>query len=120
MAKGNTIGAKVGRMRRRFPRRQKGTGFLHRGPVPPLSKRFQHITVFAIFVSNEGGAFFRDHRFGFSDGQTRTRRQWKQWLDDNYGRIVTEGILPSYQEKYGGFWRLHTMIGWSGHAGKRS
>ncbi len=119
MAKGNTIGSKVRRMRVRYPKRQKGIGFLYRGSLPPLSKRYQHITVFAIFVSNEGGAFFRDHRFGFSDGKTRTRREWKAWLDENYGRIITQGIMPSYAKQYGGLWRLHTMIGWSGHAGRR-
>ena len=119
MTKGNTIDAQILRIRKRFSKRQRGTGYLYRGRIPSTNTRFQHITVFAIFVSNEGGVLLRDHRFGFSDGRTRTRGAWKAWLDEHYGAIISNKIVPSYQEKFGGFWRLHTMIGWTGHAGKR-
>lgn len=120
MAKGNSVGDKILRIRRRFSKRQQGTGYLYRGSIPASNKRFKHITVFAIFVSNEGGTLLRDHRFGFSDGGGRTRREWKGWLDSNYGGIVSNNILTKYQELFGGFWRLHTMIGWTAHVNKRA
>lgn len=119
MAKGETVGTKVRRIRRRFSRRQKGTGYLYRGSLPDVRKKFKSITVFAIFVSNEGDVFLRDHVFGFASGG-RTRAGWKNWLDDNYGIIIREHILTKYQEKFGGFWRLHTMIGWTAHVNKRA
>lgn len=105
---------------KRFPKRQKGIGYIYKTTLPAANKKFKKIVVFSIVVSNEGGVFVRDHTFGFADGGGRTRKGWKIWLDDHYMNVMRDTILDSYQEKYGGFWRLHTLIGWTTHVDKRT
>lgn len=119
MAK-ETVKIKARRILRRFPKRQKGTGLLYKGRIPSATKKFNTITVFAILVSNEGDVLLRDHKFGFVDGGGRTRAGWKAWLDNNYMDILRDTIFGTYEEQFGGFWRLHTMIGWTLNANKRA
>lgn len=106
----------VKQLRRKFPKRQKGTGLLYRGTLPHGSKKFPAITVHVILVNNEGLTSVRQYYFA---KKLKTRGEWKGWLDRNFGTILAEGILPALAERHGGFWRLHTMIGWNVHADKR-
>ena len=113
------VKAKARRILTRFPKREKGTGFIYRDKLPPARKLIKTITVYSITVSNEGGTFVRGHTFGFSNTEGRTRAAWKIWLADNYMTIMRDTILDSYATKYGGFWRLHTLLGWTADVNKR-
>lgn len=113
------VKTKARRVLFRFPKREKSTGYIYKSRLPAKTARFDMITVFAIVVGNEGGVFVRDWVFGW-EGAQRTRVQWRDWLSDHFGKILRENILDSYQEKYGGFWRLHTLIGWTTNANQRT
>ena len=115
-----TIKIKARQILKRFPNREKGTGYIWAGRKPQPRSVFSSIRVYAIVVSNEGHAMVRDWEFGHSDSTGRSRQGWKRFLDQNFGKILNEFILPHYQESHGGFWRLHTLIGWSGDVNKRA
>ncbi len=92
---------------------------MYRGKLPPTSKRFKKITMFGVYVSNEGGALFRPHVFGFADGGGRTRLEWREWLDEHWGKILRENILDHYETQFGGLWRAHTIFGWAANVNIR-
>jgi len=102
------INDKIESVRRRYPKRH-ATGFLYKGRYPARTK-FSSVVMFAIFVSNEGRIFLREHEYKKKD---LTPSEWAAWFEDHHAEILNDVILPTYAERFGGLWRLHTVIGFA-------
>lgn len=85
------------------------------------AQRFRTVTLFALFVSNEGTFLVRPHVFNSRDG--RTEKEWFAWFRKHYTTErpadgepgLLRNILDGLSRRSGGekLWRVARIIGWA-------
>lgn len=107
----DTIKQQVDRIRSAFPQRNLQTGQLYNHGNEQRG-RMAIITLWSMFVSDEGTFLLRPHVFRTKE--PRTAEQWEEYLAENYGTILRDRILPGMQDRTGGkAWRNYRVLGWT-------
>lgn len=104
-----TIGKQIRRIERARGNRDVATGMLFNRRAELAVKR-KTITLVGVFVSDENTFLIRPHVFNSKKG--RDAKQWEQYLAENYGDILRDGILPGMELRTDKQWRLYRIIGW--------
>lgn len=105
----DTIKQQIDRIRRSLPNRDAATSMLYTNRNE-LRRKMKKITLYGLFVSDEGTFLVRPHVFKSNDG--RTASEWRVWFQREYGTILRESILPNMEKRTGKQWRLYRTIGW--------
>ncbi len=105
----DTIGAQIRRIMATHTKLDKATGMLYNSRRELAVKR-KKITMLGLFVSDEGTFLVRPHLFRRLEKLDAAG--WNDWLNENYGTILRERLLPGMGNRTGKNWRLYRIIGW--------
>lgn len=113
-----SIKQQIEKIRRVRTKRDDATGMLYNNRNE-LRKKMQRVTMFGLFVSDQGTFLLRPHLFE-SKKDARNAVEWESWFAEHYGAAPTESgrtpilinILSKMEERTGKQWRLYRIIGW--------
>ena len=105
----DTIKQQIQRIRAAFPKRNLSTGQIYNHGNEQRGK-FKTITLYSVFVSDEGTFLVRPHVFRSAD--PRTASDWEEYLSEEYGNILPR-ILDGMEARTGKQWRNYRIIGWT-------
>jgi hypothetical protein len=105
----DTIKQQLHRIRAAFPQRNLNTGQIYNHGNEQRGK-FKTITLYSLFVSDEGTFLVRPHVFKSAD--LRSASEWENYLADSYGEILPR-ILDGMAARTGKQWRNYRIIGWT-------
>lgn len=79
-------------------------------------RRYQRVTLWTIFESEEGTHLVRPHVFVKDEG--RTPQEWHAWFAEHVDKIQRDSVLPGINDRTGMTYFIFKRLGWIGHAGK--
>lgn len=105
----DTIKAQVLRVQNAFPNLNEDTSQRYKHGNEQRG-RWEEITLWSLFVSDEGTFLFRPHVFRHKPALTAA--EWKDWLDENFGKILPR-VLDGMEARTDKQWRVYRTMGYT-------
>lgn len=108
---GGILRLAIERLKRSVPKRTKYGQLYAR--VEQTKKRYKRVSLFALFVSDDGHKLFRRHIFE-SKRDARDPAEWHAWFSKHLEKVHKEGVLPGMLNRTGGrdFWAVKRLVGY--------
>lgn len=106
----HTIDDKLEQLRALYPKHAKtGQLFRVRGDTKGA---WTHVTLYTVFVSDDGDFLFRPHVFKKQDAKSAS--EWAEWFKEHLEGIFLHGVLPGLARRTGLEiqWSVYRIVGW--------
>lgn len=104
---------KLDRIRKQYPKGPTPYGQIYSGKLEP-KRRFKRVTLYTLFVSDEGTHLLRPHVF--QSERVRTSQGWAQWFTDHLTDIHIKAVLPGIGIRTSKSWAVKQILGWAAYA----
>lgn len=100
---------KLDRIRKQYPKGPTANGQIYKGIRP--AKSFKRVTLYTLFVSDEGTHLLRPHIF--ESQRSRNAEAWARWFAGHLRDIHIKAVLPGIGIRTSKSWAVKQILGWS-------